>query len=145
MKKRYAKICDQDGTEQPVFDIAPDLADHLLAALRRDINVTPPRHATEYNELVGTIAQTTRVIQHLEAFRELAIVKADATHPLADRKGIAIAAAMPPSRLYRLLEKYGRPKNRAKAYDTALGDAIDKGLRGEEMWKQADRVSRPEV
>lgn len=115
MKKRYARISTADGTEQPVFDITPDLADHLLAALRGAINVDPPRHATEYNELTGTIAQTTRVIQHLELFRELAIVKADATHPLADRKGIAIAAAIPPSRLYRLLEKHGRPKNRKSA------------------------------
>jgi hypothetical protein len=115
MKKRYARISAEDGTEQPVFDIAPDLADQLLAALQGSRTVDPPQHATTYNELTGTIAQTSRVIQHLELFRELAIVKADATHPLADRKGIAIAAAMPPSRLYRLLEKHGRPKNRKDA------------------------------
>jgi len=112
MNKRYAKILTADGAETAVFDITPDLADHLLAALRNDVNVAAPRHATTYNELIATISQTTRVIQHLEHFRELAIVAADATHPLADRKGIAMAAAMPPSRLYRLLEKHGHARDR---------------------------------
>ncbi|MHB9754000.1 hypothetical protein ACYBSK_06465 [Streptomyces sp. BYX5S] len=32
--------------------------------------------------------------------------------PHADRKALGVAAGMPRSRLYRILEKYGRPANR---------------------------------
>ncbi|MGW3400171.1 hypothetical protein [Streptomyces zhihengii] len=56
--------------------------------------------------------QSARLIQHLEAFRELAIIAADRTNPHADRQAIAIAATMPPSRLYRVLDKHGQPRNR---------------------------------
>ncbi|MGV9933975.1 hypothetical protein ACWDY4_25895 [Streptomyces olivaceoviridis] len=43
---------------------------------------------------------------------------ADETGPYADRKGTALAAGMPPSRLYRVLDKHGRPRDRkAQAAD----------------------------
>ncbi|MGW9299549.1 hypothetical protein ACWHA3_01825 [Streptomyces cyaneofuscatus] len=98
--------------EDTVFDIHPDLATSFADAIRNRVNVQGPRHAQGFDDLTATIAQTSRVIQHLEAFRELAIAAADRTSPHADRKAIAIAAAMPPSRLYRLLEKHGRPRDR---------------------------------
>lgn len=130
MKKKFAEIGDADGNKDAVFEITPDLADAFTAAIRNVVGVEPPRHATTFTDLIGTIAQTSRVIQHLEAFRELAMVAADRTSPHADRKAIAIAAAMPPSRLYRVLEKHGRPKNRTKAYEDAVNQAIDEGVQG---------------
>lgn len=117
MKKMFAEIGDATGKKDVVFEITPDLADAFVAAIRDVVGVEPPLHAETFDDLAATIAQTSRLIQHLETFRELAIVAADKTSPHADRKAIAIAAAMPPSRLYRVLEKHGRPKNRAKAYD----------------------------
>lgn len=130
MEKKFAEIGDASGNKDVVFDIAPDLADAFAAAIRNQVGVEPPHQATTFTDLIATIAQTSHVIQHLEAFRELAMVAADKTSPHADRKAIAIAAAMPPSRLYRVLEKHGRPKNRAKAYDDAVHQAIDEGVQG---------------
>ncbi|MFG3244187.1 hypothetical protein [Streptomyces sp. NPDC048157] len=127
--------------EDAVFDVHPDVATAFADAIRNQANVQGPHHAQDFDDLTATIAQTSRLIQHLEAFRELAIVAADRTSPHADRKAIAIAAAMPPSRLYRVLEKHGRPKNRSKAYDEAVHEALDKGLKGDEMWDHANRTT----
>lgn len=133
MRKLYAEFEDPDnleGHKLAAFDITPDLADAIRETLCNVRDVAPPRHARSFDELTETIAQTSRLIQHLEALRELAMVAADKTSPHADRKAIAIAAAMPPSRLYRVLEKHGRPKNRSKAYDDAVHRAIDEGVQG---------------
>jgi hypothetical protein len=115
MRKVYAEFEDPDNLEGPklaAFDIAPDLADAIREALSHVRTVGPPRYARSFDELTETVAQTSRLIQHLETFRELAIVAADQTGPYADRKAIAIAAGFPPSRLYRVLDKHGRPKDR---------------------------------
>ncbi|WP_043493716.1 hypothetical protein [Streptomyces viridosporus] len=112
MKKRFAEIGDADGNKDVVFEITPDLADAFAAAIRNEVGVEGPRHARTFDDLTTTIAQVSRVIQHLEAFRELAMVAADKTSPHADRKAIAMAATMPPSRLYRVLERHGQPRNR---------------------------------
>ncbi|MFI2620419.1 hypothetical protein [Streptomyces sp. NPDC018584] len=112
MKNLYAEIGDADGKKDVVFDITPDLANAFVDAIRNAVGVEPPRQAQTFTDLTATIAQTSRLIQHLEAFRELSIVTADQTSPHADRQAIAIAAAMPPSRLYRVLEKHGRPRDR---------------------------------
>ncbi|WP_055693350.1 hypothetical protein [Streptomyces prasinopilosus] len=112
MKKKFAEFGDTDGNKETVFDITPDLAVALADALRNQVGVEPPHHARTFDDLTATIAQTSHLIQHLEVFRELAMVQADDTSPHADRKAIAIAAAMPPSRLYRVLEKHGRPRDR---------------------------------
>lgn len=120
MRKMYAEFGDASGNKDTVFEITPDVADNFIAAIRNVVGVEPPRHAETFNDLTATIAQTSRVIQHLEAFRELAIAAADRTSPHADRKAITIAAAMPPSRLYRVLEKHGQPRDRkAEATNTA--------------------------
>lgn len=109
--------------EDTIFGIHPDVATAFADAIRNRVNVQGPHHAQDFDGLTDAIAQTSRLIQHLEAFRELAITAADRTSPHADRKAIAIAAAMPPSRLYRVLEKHGRPKNRSKAYEQAVHEA----------------------
>lgn len=131
MKNLYAEIGDADGKKDVVFDIAPDLANAFVDAIRNVVGVEPPCQADTFTDLIATIAQTSRVIQHLEAFRELAMVAADRTSPHADRKGIAIAAAMPPSRLYRVLEKHGQPRDRkaqpAVIDSTALPHALVPG------------------
>ncbi|MFD8469005.1 hypothetical protein ACFV10_28355 [Streptomyces cyaneofuscatus] len=142
MKKWFAQFGSSDKErEDSVYDIHPDLAKAFIDAIRNRINVQGPHHAQDFDDLTATIAQTSRLIQHLEAFRELAITAADRTSPHADRKAIAIAAGMPPSRLYRVLEKHGRPKNRSKAYEQAVHEALDKGLEGDEMWNYADRAT----
>ena len=126
MRKLYAEFEDPDNIEGPklaAFDITPDLADAIREAISNVRTVAPPRHARSFNELTETIAQTTRLIKHLEEFRDLAMVAADKTSPHADRKAVAIAAAMPPSRLYRVLEKYGRPKNRTFREDKQIASS----------------------
>lgn len=127
--------------EDSVYNITPDVAEAFIAAIRHQVNVQGPRHAHTFDELTATLTQMSHVIQHFEAVRELAIVAADRTSPHADRKAIAIAAGMRPSRLYRVLEKHGRPKNRSKAYDQAVHEALDKGLQGDEMWDHANRAT----
>lgn len=115
MRKVYAEFENPDNVDGPknvAFDIAPDLADAVKDGLGSVRIVEPPIFAVSFSELTETITQTSRVIQHLEVFRELAMVAADRTSPHADRKAIAIAAGMPPSRLYRVLEKHGRPRDR---------------------------------
>lgn len=113
MKKWFARFGDESSDNVGVvYDIHPDLAEAFMDAIRNRANVQPPHHADNYNRLNQLIAQTSHVIRHLEEFRELVIVEADKTHDQADRKGIAIAAGMPPSRLYRILERHGRPKSR---------------------------------
>lgn len=126
--------------EDSVYDITPDVAEAFIAAIRHQRNVEPPRHAQTFDELTAALTQMSHVIQHFEAARELAIAAADRTSPHADRKAIAIAAGMRSSRLYRVLEKHGRPKNRSQAYDQAIHDALDQGLQGDEMWDHADNA-----
>lgn len=95
-----------------VYDIRPDVAEAFIAGVQRNITERRPRHGTDFPELIATIAQASRIIQSLEELRDHAMAAADRTSPHADRKAIAIAAGMPPSRLYRVLEKHGRPRNR---------------------------------
>ncbi|MFJ3283321.1 hypothetical protein [Streptomyces halstedii] len=112
-KNWYAEFGSANNNrEDTVFDITPDLAEAFIAAIRNQVNVQAPHHAQNFDDLTATIAQTSRLIQHLETFRELAIVAADRTGPHADRKAIGIAAAMPPSRIYRVLGKHGQPRDR---------------------------------
>lgn len=101
-----------NNREDAVFDIRPDVATAFIDGIRNQVNVQGPHYAQTFDDLTATIAQTYRLIQHLEAFGEMAITAADRTSPHADRKAIAIAAAMPPSRLYRVLEKHGQHRDR---------------------------------
>lgn len=112
-RKWYAEFGSATNKrEDKVFDVHPDVATAFADAIRSRVDVQSPRHAQDFDDLTATIAQTSQLIQHLETFRELAITAADRTSPHADRKAIATAAAMPPSRLYRVLEKHGRPRDR---------------------------------
>ncbi|MFE9810684.1 hypothetical protein [Streptomyces sp. NPDC005548] len=117
-----ATFGNEDEPGSSVSGVERDLAETLIAALRGDRDVEPPEHAEAFGHLTKVIAQTSRVIQHLEAFRELGIVAADKTSPYADRQAIAIAAAVPPSRLYRILERHGRPKDRRSAQPNPQAD-----------------------
>lgn len=92
--------------------IHPDVAQVLIAAIHGQAETPDPRPAQDFGDLTSAIAQTSQLIHHLEVFRELAITAADRTSPHADRKAIAIAAGFPPSRLYRVLEKHGQPRDR---------------------------------
>lgn len=96
--------------------LPPYAADVLAAALAND-TATPPPHTTDsFDDQLTAIAQLARSITHFEAAREEAIAAADRTGgPHADRKALGIAAGMPRSRLYRVLEKHGRPANRRQA------------------------------
>lgn len=112
---RTVTITFGDGEHAETVDADPDVAEALLAALRGEQTVNPPQHAENENRLRRVVAHTSRLLQHLDAFRDLAIVATDSTSPYADRKALAWAAAMPPSRLYRILERHGRPKDRRAA------------------------------
>jgi hypothetical protein len=112
MNKKVITFHDAEGNNETVSDVDPDLADAILAALKQSTTVDPPRHARSFEELTATLSRTSQVRRHLDLFWEQAIVKADLTSPNADRKAIGIAAAMAPSRLYRLLERNGRPRVR---------------------------------
>ncbi|MFF2570986.1 hypothetical protein [Streptomyces sp. NPDC058084] len=112
MKNSSVEFGAPDGSTETVTGIAPDLARALVDALHAAQTVEPPAQAQNFDDLTATIAQTSRLIQHLEAFRELTIVAADQTGPHADRKAIAIAAGFPPSRLYRVLDAFSLPRDR---------------------------------
>lgn len=113
MENWFAQFGSADANKvAAVYDIRPDVAEAFIAGVQRNIATRTPRHGTDFPELIATIAQASRIIQSLEELREHAMAAADRTSPHADRKAIAIAAAMPPSRLYRVLEKHGRPRNR---------------------------------
>lgn len=113
MRNWFARFGSADTEhETTVYDISPDVAEAVIAGTRRDISDRRPRHAVTFADLTATIAQATRIIQSLEELRDNSIAAADRTGPHADRKAIAIAAAMPPSRLYRVLEKHGQPRDR---------------------------------
>jgi hypothetical protein len=110
----YINVAESAGVR-----VENDLAVALVTALRGDAHIEPPR-ADNFETLLHVIAQTTQVIGHLDEFRELAIARADASGPAADRRKIGIAAAMAPSRLYRILDRQGRPRKRDYAtYDEA--------------------------
>jgi hypothetical protein len=82
---------DFTGTRTTRVHGIPDaLADALADALLGLREVTPP-DTNNFDDLTHIIATASRVIQHLDAFRELAIVAADDTSPHADRKAIAAA------------------------------------------------------
>jgi hypothetical protein len=108
---------EQEKTAQ-VFEVCPDVAEAFIAGTRREIGVRQPRHAQDFGDLIEVIAQASRIVQSLDELREHAIAAADRTGPHADRKAMAIAAGFPPSRLYRVLEKHGQPRNRAQADPT---------------------------
>jgi len=97
--------------ESPGEQVEDDVARAVLAALSREDLVEAPA-AQDFDALLRVIAQTTQIVRHLTMFRDMAIVQADASAPSADRRQIGIAAAMPPSRLYRLLDQHGRPRKR---------------------------------
>ncbi|MFD8609370.1 hypothetical protein [Streptomyces sp. NPDC059631] len=128
MKSWFAEFGSADNEhEVTAHDIRPDLAEAIVDGIHNRTGVQAPRHARTFDDLTATIAQTSRLIQHLEAFRELAMVAADKTSPYADRKAIAIAAAMPTSRLYRVLEKHGRPADRKG--DATQRQALEQSVR----------------
>jgi hypothetical protein len=113
MKNWFARFGSADSEHvTSVYDISPDVAEAFIAGIQRNIADRRPRHATDFPDLIEIIAQASRIIQSMEALRESAIAAADRTSPHADRKAMAIAAGFPPSRLYRVLEKHGRPRDR---------------------------------
>lgn len=125
--------------EGTVSGVRPDVAEAFIAAIRNQTDVPWPDHAQSFDDLTATIAQASRLIQYLEKFRELAIVTADRTSWEADRKAIAIAAGIPPSRLYRVLEQYGRPKDRRKFYMDTYMEGMERGLSSDDAFEVANR------
>ncbi|MEV5150015.1 hypothetical protein [Streptomyces sp. NPDC052727] len=118
-----------DGSEEVVVKHWDDLARALHASLDASREVTPPK-ATDFWELASNIAMVSRTIQHLEAWRELAIVAADKTSDEADRNAIGIAAGLPPSRIYRILDRHGRPRDRKETTQRATLQRIIEKERG---------------
>ncbi|WP_367046154.1 hypothetical protein [Streptomyces sp. Je 1-332] len=102
-----------DATEFATKHRSDDVARALYDALCEDRAASAPT-ATEFMDLLRDIAHISHLIQHLEGWRELAMVKADETSEDADRSALGIAASMPPSRVYRILERNGRPRQRQK-------------------------------
>ncbi|MGW6021264.1 hypothetical protein [Streptomyces sp. NPDC055099] len=102
-----------DATEFATKHRSDDVARALYDALCEDRTASAPK-ATEFMDLLRDIAHISHLIQHLEGWRELAMVKADETSEDADRSALGIAASMPPSRVYRILERNGRPRKRQK-------------------------------
>ncbi|MET8696951.1 hypothetical protein ABZV65_30925 [Streptomyces bauhiniae] len=104
------------------IDVPDDLADSLYDALTHQEKVKTPGE-TGFDGLHALIARLTRTITHLSVTREIAIARADATGPHANRRAIGIAAAMTPSVLGDVLERNGRPRNRREGtvpYDWEL-------------------------
>lgn len=120
------RLTNAAGAEIAVTGLTPDLADWLIHALADDADGQTPLHAARFDDLLATIAQTTRIIAHLDQLRAQAILAADLTSPWADRKAIAAAAELPTARLYRLLAKLGQPTDRRAVPETpTLGQLQD--------------------
>ncbi|MEV4335737.1 hypothetical protein [Streptomyces sp. NPDC049590] len=114
MEKVQLTLTYPDGsTEVLPGALTTYAAEVLVGALHEDPSPPTPHETDSFEEQLDAIAQLSRLITHLEAAREEGIAAADRTGgPHADRKALGIAAAMPRSRLYRILERYGRPTNR---------------------------------
>ncbi|MEV7034658.1 hypothetical protein AB0N99_31055 [Streptomyces sp. NPDC093272] len=116
MKKVRVTLTSPDGAAAQPGDLTPYTAAALTAALTNDRATPTPPESDSFDDRLDSIAELSRAITHFEAAREEAIAAADrAGGPHADRKALGIAARMPRSRLYRILEKYGRPANRKTA------------------------------
>jgi len=97
------------GGEQ--VEVPDDLGAALLAGLRGERLVEPPQ-ASDFDALVDLVARTSRLIQHLAVFREVAMSRADAVGAYSNRSALAAAAAMSASQLGRVLEGHGLPRDR---------------------------------
>jgi hypothetical protein len=92
-------------------EVPDDLARALLAALRGERLVEPPQ-AADFDDLTALVACISRVTQHLNVVKELAMSRADASDSYSNRRALGIAAAMAPSQLGRVLEGHGLPRDR---------------------------------
>ncbi|MFI8085802.1 hypothetical protein ACIF6L_34055 [Kitasatospora sp. NPDC086009] len=92
-------------------EVSADLGRALLAALRGERLVEPPQ-ASEFDDLTALVARISRVTQHLNVVKELAMSRADAADSYSNRRSLGIAAAMAPSQLGRVLEGHGLPRDR---------------------------------
>ncbi|OKI99925.1 hypothetical protein [Kitasatospora sp. CB01950] len=92
-------------------EVHDDLARALLAALRGERLVEPPQ-ASAFDDLTALVACISRVTQHLNVVKELAMSRADASDSYSNRRALGIAAAMAPSQLGRVLEGHGLPRDR---------------------------------
>ncbi|MBL1097920.1 EVE domain-containing protein [Streptomyces coffeae] len=111
MATRLEATYGDNGEREHAVEHSDALARALVAAVRGERGAEPPAD-TKLMELLRDIARASRLIQHLEEWRELAIVRADQLDADASRVNLGVAAGMSPSKLYKLLEKHGRPKSR---------------------------------
>ncbi|MET9909657.1 hypothetical protein ABZZ74_23130 [Streptomyces sp. NPDC006476] len=114
MDKVRVTLTHPDGSTTTLpGGLAPYAAQILTAAVTNDRDTPKPPPGDSFDDHLESIAQLSRFITHFEAGREEQIAAADTTGgPHADRKALGIAAGMPRSRLYRILERFGRPTNR---------------------------------
>ena len=82
-----------------------------MLALRGERLVEPPQ-ASDFDALTVLVACISRVTQHLDVVKELAMSRADASGGYSNRRALGIAAAMAPSQLGRILEGHGLPRDR---------------------------------
>ncbi|MFF1566875.1 hypothetical protein ACFVY1_25680 [Streptomyces sp. NPDC058293] len=84
------------------------LARALAAALRGEVVLS---EQADPRGLWHDTATMTELMERLEEWREKAIVAVDTTGAV-DRDALGIAAKMGAAKLYELLERHGRPRNR---------------------------------
>ncbi|MDX2557945.1 EVE domain-containing protein [Streptomyces stelliscabiei] len=111
MVARLEVTYGDNGEREHAVENSDALARALVAAVRGERGAEPPAEA-KFMELLRDIARASRLIQYVEEWRELAIVQADKLDADASRVNLGVAADMSPSKLYKILEKHGRPKNR---------------------------------
>jgi len=92
-------------------EVSGDLARALLAGLQGKLLVEPPQ-ARDFDDLTALVSDTHRLITHLTVFKEVAMVRADATSGYSNRRTLGIAAAMAPSQVGRVLSGHGLPRDR---------------------------------
>ncbi|GAA2753005.1 hypothetical protein [Kitasatospora cinereorecta] len=97
------------GGEQ--VEVPDDLGRALLAALRGERLVEPPQ-ASDFDDLIALVADISRVTQHLNVVKELAMSRADAAGAYSNRRALGMAAAMSASQLGRVLQGHGLPRDR---------------------------------
>ncbi|MEV0093793.1 EVE domain-containing protein [Streptomyces sp. NPDC050738] len=130
MVARLEATYGDDGEREHAVENSDALARALVAAVRGERGAQPSAEAKSV-ELLRDIARTSRLIQHLEEWRELVIVQADELDADASRVNLGVAAGMSPSKLYRILEKHGRPKNRTSLTRLEIVESAITAERGE--------------
>ncbi|MGW0856703.1 hypothetical protein [Streptomyces sp. NPDC002690] len=110
MATRIEFTYGDDGSREHVVLLSDQLARALAGVLRGEVVLS---EKADPRGLLQDTATMTDLMELQEEWREKAIVAVDATGAV-DRDALGITAKMGAAKLYKLLERHGRPRNRTQ-------------------------------